>query len=204
MNNKPIIVVDWDSTVINTSKTLINLHNKLSKNKIEYIEEHDWKFKPMINTDEELKELFKLFDNEHFYDSDVIVPIKDAIKTIKKLSEHFKIVICSKHMESRRKLTRNYIEQTFKGYDVSVKFVDSFNEKSKLFRNKEVLVVIDDKEECFEGFGEEPLKILFGNYQWNKEYNKECSCKISNWVTIEGAIIVNYWLLNEKTKETKE
>ena len=198
MDNKPIIVVDWDSTVINTSKTLINLHNKLSKNKIEYIEEHDWKFKPMINTNEELKELFKLFDNEHFYDSDVIVPIKDAIKTIKKLSEHFKIVICSKHMESRRKLTRSYIEQTFKGYDVSVKFVDSFNEKSKLFRNKEVLVVIDDKIECLEGYEEETIKILFGDYQWNKEYDKSSMCKIDNWITIDNAVSVYYLLLRMK------
>ena len=196
MKNKQILVVDWDSTVIDTSKTIINLHNKLSENKIEYIKDHDWKFKPMINSEEELKELFKLFDNEHFYDSDVLVPIKDAIKTIKELSEYYKIVICSKHMISRRKLTRKYIKETFKGYDVSVKFVNSFNEKSKLFKHKRVLAVIDDKEECFKGFGKETLRVLFGNYQWNKEYNKECSCKISDWVTVEEAIIVYCLLLN--------
>ena len=201
MDNKPIIVVDWDSTVINTSKTLINLHNKLSENKIEYIEEHDWKFRPMVSTDEELKELFKLFDNEHFYDSDVIVLIKDAIKTIKELSEHYKIVICSKHMRSRRKLTRNYIKETFKGYDVSVKFVNSFNEKSKIFKNKRVLAVIDDKEECFEGFREETLRLLFGDYQWNKEYDKEYSCKISDWVTIKASIMLHEWVLDKKQKE---
>lgn len=201
MKNKQILVVDWDSTVIDTSKTIINLHNKLFENKIEYIEEHDWKFRPMINTDEELKELFKLFDNEHFYDSDVLVPIKDAIKTIKELSEYYKIVICSKHMESRRKLTRNYIKETFKGYDVTVKFVDSFNEKSKIFKNKRVLAVIDDKEECFEGFGEETLRLLFGDYQWNKEYDKEYSCKISDWVTIKASIMLHEWVLDKKQKE---
>lgn len=201
MKNKQILVVDWDSTVIDTSKTIINLHNKLFENKIEYIEEHDWKFRPMINTDEELKELFKLFDNEHFYDSDVLVPIKDAIKTIKELSEYYKIVICSKHMESRRKLTRKYIKETFKGYDVSVKFVDSFNEKSKIFKNKRVLAVIDDKEECFEGFGEETLRLLFGDYQWNKEYDKEYSCKISDWVTIKASIMLHEWVLDKKQKE---
>ena len=203
MGNKQIIVIDWDNTVINTSKTLINLHNKLSENKIEYIEEHDWKFRPMVSTDEELKELFKLFDNEHFYDSDVIVLIKDAIKTIKELSEYYKIVICSKHMISRRKLTRKYIKETFKGYDVSVKFVNSFNEKSKIFKNKRVLAVIDDKEECFEGFGKETLKILFGDYQWNKEYDKEYSCKISDWVTIKASIMLHEWILDKKQKEVQ-
>ena len=203
MNNKPIVVIDWDSTVINTSKTLINLHNKLSKNKIKYIEEHDWKFRPMINSDEELKELFKLFDNEHFYDSDVIVPIKDAIKTIKKLSEHFKVVICSKHMRSRRKLTKKYIKQIFKGYDVSVKFVNSFNEKSNLFKHKRVLAVVDDKIECLEGFGEKTLRVLFGDYQWNKEYDKNSMCKINSWVTVNEAINVYYLLSIDKTVRKK-
>ena len=203
MNNKPIVVVDWDSTVINTSKTLINLHNKLSKNKIKYIEEHDWKFRPMINSDEELKELFTLFDNKHFYDSDVVVPIKDAIKTIKKLSEHFKIVICSKHMRSRRKLTKKYIKQIFKGYDVSVKFVNSFNEKSKLFKHKRVLAVVDDKIECLGGFGEKTLRVLFGDYQWNKEYDKNSMCKINSWVTVNEAINVYYLLSIDKTVRKK-
>ena len=203
MNNKPIVVVDWDSTVINTSKTLINLHNKLSKNKIKYIEEHDWKFRPMINSDEELKELFTLFDNKHFYDSDVVVPIKDAIKTIKKLSEHFKIVICSKHMRSRRKLTKKYIKQIFKGYDVSVKFVNSFNEKSNLFKYKRVLAVVDDKIECLGGFGEKTLRVLFGDYQWNKEYDKNSMCKINSWVTVNEAINVYYLLSIDKTVRKK-
>ena len=203
MNNKPIVVVDWDSTVINTSKTLINLHNKLSKNKIKYIEEHDWKFRPMINSDEELKELFTLFDNKHFYDSDVVVPIKDAIKTIKKLSEHFKIIICSKHMRSRRKLTKKYIKETFKGYDVSVKFVNSFNEKSNLFKHKRVLAVVDDKIECLEGFGEKTLRVLFGDYQWNKEYDKNSMCKINSWVTVNDAINVYYLLSIDKTVQKK-
>ena len=203
MNNKPIVVVDWDNTVINTSKTLINLHNKLSKNKIKYIEEHDWKFRPMINSDEELKELFTLFDNKHFYDSDVVIPIKDAIKTIKELSEHYKIIICSKHMRSRRKLTKKYIKQIFKGYDVSVKFVNSFNEKSNLFKHKRVLAVVDDKIECLGGFGEKTLRVLFGDYQWNKEYDKNSMCKINSWVTVNEAINVYYLLSIDKTVRKK-
>ena len=203
MNNKSIVVVDWDNTVINTSKTLINLHNKLSKNKIKYIEEHDWKFRPMINSDEELKELFTLFDNKHFYDSDVVVPIKDAIETIKELSEHYKIIICSKHMRSRRKLTKKYIKQIFKGYDVSVKFVNSFNEKSNLFKHKRVLAVVDDKIECLEGFGEKTLRVLFGDYQWNKEYDKNSMCKINSWVTVNEAINVYYLLSIDKTVRKK-
>ena len=190
MKNKQILVVDWDSTVIDTSKTIINLHNKISKNKIEYIEEHDWKFKPMINSEEELKELFKLFDNEHFYDKGVIEPINNAIESIKMLSETYKIVICSKHEVSRRKLTRKYIEETFKNHDVSVKFVNSFNEKANLFKNKDVKAVIDDKIECFEGFNDNCIKILFGDYQWNRNYSGNFS-KISDWI-----LIVKF-LLNE-------
>lgn len=188
MKNKQILVVDWDSTVIDTSKTIINLHNKLFENKIEYIKDHDWKFKPMINSEEELKELFKLFDNEHFYDKGVIEPINNAIESIKMLSETYKIVICSKHEVSRRKLTRKYIEETFKNHDVSVKFVNSFNEKANLFKNKDVKAVIDDKIECFEGFSDDCIKILFGDYQWNRNYNGNYS-KISDWVLVTELLL---------------
>lgn len=188
MKNKQILVVDWDSTVIDTSKTIINLHNKLFENKIEYIKDHDWKFKPMINSEEELKELFKLFDNEHFYDKGVIEPINNAIESIKMLSETYKIVICSKHEVSRRKLTRKYIEETFKNHDVSVKFVNSFNEKANLFKNKDVKAVIDDKIECFEGFNDNCIKILFGDYQWNRNCSGNFS-KISDWVLVTELLL---------------
>ena len=94
-------------------------------------------------------------------------------------------------MRSRRKLTKKYIKQIFKGYDVSVKFVNSFNEKSNLFKHKRVLAVVDDKEECFKGFREETLRVLFGDYQWNREYDKEHSYKTNNW-TITKAIIILY------------
>jgi hypothetical protein len=43
------IMVDLDSTLINTSKSIINLHNKLNPdNKITYQENHDWYFSPMV------------------------------------------------------------------------------------------------------------------------------------------------------------
>ena len=106
-------------------------------------------------------------------------------------------------MRSRRKLTKKYIKQIFKGYDVSVKFVNSFNEKSNLFKHKRVLAVVDDKEECFEGFGEKTLRVLFGDYQWNKEYDKNSMCKINSWVTVNEAINVYYLLSIDKTVRKK-
>ena len=63
-----LIVLDFDSCIIDTSKSIINLHNKLNPDKyIEYTPQHDWNFYPMINTKEDLKELFKLFDDKDSY-----------------------------------------------------------------------------------------------------------------------------------------
>ena len=62
-----IICIDLDNTLINTPLSLVKLHNKVNpNNEYTYTNNIDWKFRPMINTKEELKELFKLFDHKDF------------------------------------------------------------------------------------------------------------------------------------------
>ena len=103
---KTIIVIDLDSTIINTSKTIINLHNKINPDdKIEYIEDHNWNFEPMIRTKEELSELFKLFDSEHFYDE--VIFKENALEVVHDLCEKYKVIICTKHNESRKPIQVN-------------------------------------------------------------------------------------------------
>ena len=62
---------------------------------------------------------------------------------------------------------------------------------------------INHKIECLEGFGEKTLRVLFGDYQWNKEYDKNSMCKINSWVTVNEAINVYYLLSIDKTVQKK-
>ena len=159
-----IIVIDLDSTIINTARMVINLHNKLNLNKqIEYIEDCSWKFKPMIKTDEELSELFNVFDHKDFYNNTIYT--KNAKEIVNKLSQEYEVIICSKHNNTRKPITRAFIKKEFP--NCKLKFVDNFKDKSKI----DCDFVIDDKIETLEGFvNKNTVRICFGNYQWNKEY----------------------------------
>ena len=173
--------IDLDSTIADTSKTIISLHNKLYPSKyIEFNEQHDWQFKPMINTKEELSDLFKLFDHEDFYKDVIVFP--NAIEIINELAENNRVVICSKHNESRKRISKEWINKVMP--KVEVVFVDNFEDKGKLF--DKVDYVIDDKPECFENFSDDTTCILFNEYQWNKDCESYERCM--NWNEVKSHI----------------
>lgn len=162
-----IICIDLDNTIINTPESLVNLHNKIKpNNKLTLPNNINWDFSPMINTKEELSELFKLFDNEDFY-GDTLVVYSGAIEVINRLAEDNKVYIVSKHMESRKPLTTAWVNKVMP--KVELVFVDNFEDKGKLFEN--CYAVVDDKIECLDSFNNNVYKICFGNFQWNQYWN---------------------------------
>ena len=175
IRRKKTIVIDLDSTIINTSKTIINLHNKINPDdKIEYIEDHNWNFEPMIKSKEQLSELFKLFDNEHFYNE--VIFKENALEVVRDLCEKYEVIICTKHNESRKPITSKFIKQMFP--KAELKFVDNFSDKGKI----ECDVAIDDKPESLNSFDDTVLKICFGDYVWNKSWD---GVKMTNWLEIK-------------------
>ena len=186
------IVIDFDSTIINTPKTLINIHNKLYPSQ-QYIYKKnmerkiDWNFYPLIKTKEELKELFKLFDHPDFYKHVEVFP--KAIETINKLAETNNVYICSKHMESRKPLTLAWINKVMP--KVKVIFVDNFSDKGETFKDIKVDIVIDDRIDCLSSFNDSIFKILFGGYKWNKfddfsEEEKEgIVARVFGWIDVK-------------------
>ena len=162
-----IICIDLDNTIISTPESLVNLHNKINpNNKLTLPNNINWDFSPMINTKEELSELFKLFDNEDFY-GDTLVVYSGAIEVINRLAEDNKVYIVSKHMESRKPLTTAWVNKVMP--KVEIIFVDDFEDKGKLF--DDCYAVVDDKIECLDSFNNNVYKICFGNFQWNQYWN---------------------------------
>lgn len=187
IRRKKTIVIDLDSTIINTSKTIINLYNKINPdNKIEYIEDHNWNFEPMIKTKEELNELFKLFDNEHFYDE--VIFKENALEVVHDLCEKYKVIICTKHNESRKPITSKFIKRMFP--KVELKFVDNFSDKGKIVQD--CFLVIDDRVDSLTSFDCDVIKVCYGDYQWNKEWK---GFRMTNWLEIENFLENIYLLL---------
>lgn len=170
-----IIMVDLDSTIIDTSQTIINLYNKYNpNNKIKYTENHNWNFEPMIKTKEQLSELFKLFNSEYFYDE--VIFKENALEVVHDLCEKYKVIICTKHNESRKPITSKFIKRMFP--KAELKFVDNFSDKGKI----ECDVAIDDKPESLNSFNDTVLKICFGDYVWNKSWD---GVKMVSWLEIK-------------------
>jgi len=173
-------IIDLDNTIISTIESIINLNNKLYPSKyVQFNKQFDWFLKPMINSEEELSELFKLFDHKDFY-KDVIV-YDNAIEIINELAEDNRVVICSKHSEKRKPITTAWINKTMP--KVEIVFVDNFEDKGKVFDN--VFMVIDDKIDCLDSFDNDVYKICFGNYVWNQESNDVRCC---SWLEVKRRI----------------
>ena len=162
---KKIIAIDFDSTLINTSLTIINLWNKLNPTrKLTHRKDIEWDFSNVLNGQVELNELFKLFDHKDFY-KDVIV-YDNAIQVINDLSNYYEVVIVSKHMDSRKPLTTKWINDNMP--NVKIVFTDTFN-KAEIY-NK-AWIVLDDRIDALESCtNKNTYRICFGLYNWNNNW----------------------------------
>jgi len=173
-----VLVIDLDSTIIDTCRCIINLHNKLNDKQIIYTDNYSWNFYPMVKTKEELSELFKLFDHEEFYNNETLVVLDGAINIINELSKNNKVIICSKHDIIRRSITSKWVQETFPNVDLI--FTDTFD-KSIVGH---VTLIVDDKLEALESVNAD-YKILYGLYDWNRNINM---LRATNWEELYNMI----------------
>ena len=196
IKNKTIIC-DLDSTIVNSSLTIVNLYNKLNpNNQLSYTPNHSWGFEPIIKTKEELSNLFKLFDHEDFYKDVIVFP--NAIEIINELAENNSVYIVSKHSPSRKPITTKWINEVMP--KVEIRFVDNFEDKGKLF--DKVDYCIDDKWESFENFSDDTTCILYGMYDWNKDCTKYRMCM--NWDSVERYIKSWERFVEQRNNDFKE
>lgn len=165
------ILIDFDNTILNTSESVPKVWNYLHPTrqvKELPIEEVKWDFSNVLgDTDLTLGELLSMFDYKYFYNHAIM--IDGAIEYIKELSKDNEVIIVSKHMESRKQLTLNYIHEILP--NVEVMFVDSFEAKRELSAD----IIIDDKTESLRGKAE--VSILFGDYAYTDREYSGIRCK---------------------------
>lgn len=177
------IAIDLDNTLINTPLSIINLHNKLNKNKIPYMPNCDWKMKPMIKTDEELSKLFKLFDDKNFYKNDTLIVYDNAIDIVNELSMQNYICIISKHDIMRRSITRKWVYETFPTTDLV--FTDNFEDKGNILKGLGFDIILDDRIDALENCTDVAYKICYGNYDWNASWT---GLRITSWLEFKEFI----------------
>ena len=198
---RDVIFIDFDSTIIDTSQSIINLHNKLNNIKIIYTANHDWNWFPMIKTKEELSELFKLFDNKDFYGETLRV-FPNSVEIINELSKKYRVIIVSKHEKSRRGISREWIYNTFP--NVELVFLDSFDKScvpKNIFADR-CLCFIDDKSEALGSVkGLVDYRICYGNYSWNN--TNWDGLRVINWKEVDNMIKIIENTINKNKLSNK-
>lgn len=175
------IAIDIDSTIIESIQMLVKIYNYHNpNNKLVYYKKHDWNLTQIVGDKEGLKELFKYFDYEGFYNREFLCFTYGAWSVINKLSKTHEIIFCSKHQASRKPITTKFINEYFP--NCGLVFVDNFEDKCSI----QCDMIIDDKIECLENSVAD-YKVCFGNYQWNKDWN---GVRFTNWVDLEDCITI--------------
>lgn len=170
------IVIDLDSTIINTPKMLLNIYNYETNSKLEFNPNHKWDFEGLFPKEYNSR-AYQLFTSDILYDFAEEFP--NAINTINEIAKTHEVIIATKHHPSRIPNTQNWFDSRFK--NVKIEYMDTFD-KSIMSGD----IFIDDRIDCLESVKDNfNFRICFGVYDWNKEWN---GIRLMNWDDISKFI----------------
>jgi len=168
------IVLDFDSTIVNTSKTIHNIYKEeRGDNSSNFNPKHDWDFKGLLPSDYVPRAL-ELFTEKKFTDN--LVPMENAIEVLTRLSEKHEIWICTKHHPLRVQYTEKWVRKNLPF--AKVVYVTSFD-KSIVCGD----IYLDDRMDALDSVIDNFWYVLcYGDYNWNKEWEY---MRITSWLQFE-------------------
>lgn len=192
---KKTIIIDVDSTLANSTETIFEIYKEERgiEDKI-YHRNYLWNFKGLID-ENYVERALELFGEEKFFDRLQLYP--NAYRVMEKLSKKYHVKICSVHRKEtiHRKIAwlRKQLPFIPEEDIIIIPYENGFD-KSKV----EGDIIVDDKFSCIKGDRE--LKILFGDYAYNKYENLTKEEKIEytisnnilraeNWLVIESMLL---------------
>lgn len=181
------IVVDFDGTIVNTDKAVVDMYRKDTGDYSTNYKENDaWNYNkvcPLWSRQDQVdvfkrKELFEVLD-----------AFEDAISTLKKLHEEgHEIIIATVHHFSGIPYKAEWIRSNLPFVDKIV-FIDLFNGEGTEFKmDKSFIygdVIIEDN---LDNLNTSPCKhkLCYGSYGYNKEWTGD---RFLNWKSIYNYIV---------------
>lgn len=180
------IIIDIDNTTIDSTNTLVNIHNyRFPNNKYLNINKNcGWDFDGMLPHDlskDEINELLSGFVSKLFYKDGIIILEDDVIEVINELSSKYEVIFCSKQHIERSNRTIKFLNKVFP----KTKYVRTNTfDKGELFNSSDndIVCVIDDRIDCLLSFKDVCDNLIcYGDYQWNEDWNGK---RLNNWKDI--------------------
>lgn len=188
------IVIDFDSTILNTSKTLLNWYNKETGSFSPYNPDHSWDFDGLL-PDSYKPRAYELFTDPNLYE--LAEPVVGSIEAIDKMiRDGHRVIVATKHHPLRIPHTEKWIEEYLpKG--VEAVYLCSFD-KGVLCGD----VFIDDRIDCLRSVKENfKMCLCFGDYDWNKSLEEEENIKrTSTWEDVMQQVFMVDWCIKKRKK----
>lgn len=176
MKESKYAVIDFDNTVADTSRAIIEMLSEKTNREILYESSAiQWNFKPYIQNEEEWKFCMSCFESEEMYNRANIIDeanLRDFLN-----SSEYQTVLCSYRRPKTYDLCRNFLEKHKLKFDHIV-FTDSFDKS--LIASGNDSIIIDDKYECLTG--NRGTRILFGNYGYQDKFHESIFCETEEYI----------------------
>lgn len=173
------ILIDFDSTLVNTSKAYFNYYREITRDLSTIYSEDkvSWNMKdlcPLWNTQEQADDVYI---QEGFFKHLELYPnVIEILNKLKKKGYYLHIVSCHNIKGSKFKV--DWIKKNLPMID-EVTIIPIENGMHRFDKSGiKADMIIDDKIDALDSANTE-YKILYGNYEWNKDCNKYN--RVTNW-----------------------
>lgn len=171
--NKVKMFVDFDNSLVNTTKKFCEIYSELYKNHIDFIQPKwqlvdKYNFSDQCPLIEKVEEIFKM--ELFFKDLEFINP--NTYEILEELNEKYQIIICSIGEYQNISYKTMWVKENLPFIKDSIFIVNEGCKMTKSLANMSDLnsIFIDDVESNLIS-SNAPYKILFGElHQWNKNW----------------------------------
>jgi 5'(3')-deoxyribonucleotidase len=172
LNKKPIIAVDVDDTLLDTLNPLLEYFNSTHDNYVTREQCFDNRLATIFGDSEKeglekVRQFFDLPQAEHQQ------PILGAVEAIQNLKNHFSLIALTARWDTLQELTEKQLKKHFPGTFSDVVCCGDVISKKDYCTAKRINHIIDDAPRTAHECAKNGINsFLFGDYGWNKEYQK--------------------------------
>lgn len=175
--NKPVIAFDCDDVLVATGALLVDHYNKLHDTNVKPEDfystdyEHVWRVDP----ETAIRDLFAYLLTDAYSN---LAPMKGAVETLQKLTEHFALYIVTGRPDETEKATHEWVDKYLPGVFEKIVFTNFFklSDSKGALRTKEDVCeelgarwLVDDHLYHIKNVAAKGITgILFGDLPWEK------------------------------------
>ncbi len=181
------LFVDFDNTMVNSNKAVVNILNKRYGVNKDYRDCYKYSYKDLFPQLKE-KEVLDIYESDEFYSQ--LEFVEDSYEILSFVRNSFDICVVSLGTELNLIKKREFILEKNSDLEIKKVHTNTNNNLDKNFIDMSESILIDDNSECLRNSNAK-IKILFRNNkdtEWNKVYPNEEFYIVNSWEEISDIL----------------